>query len=266
MSKLLFDEHPLVVNVSLAQAIGLNEAIILQQVHYWAEINKKVNRNLKDGHYWTFNTYAEWQKQFPFFSARTIQRTMLDLEKAGYLISGKYNKLGIDRTKWYRVDYKKLDKPNELPSCQNGTMDDAKLARPLPETNVPETNTRKKEKERRELRTPLALPYTFSNYLKNFEQDNMEAIEAVRQYLYAFRQYRGKEHPRLKPGQWDTVCSTMMYAYDPDTDKSFDVSLDDLEKMVEQHFKTKYQAGCNYSILHFCEDGVKIRRMYEVAY
>lgn len=40
MSK-LFDIHPLVVDKDIATALGLNEAIILQQVHYWLEINKK---------------------------------------------------------------------------------------------------------------------------------------------------------------------------------------------------------------------------------
>ena len=33
----LFDEHPLVIDVKLAQIIGLNEAIVLQQVNYWLQ-------------------------------------------------------------------------------------------------------------------------------------------------------------------------------------------------------------------------------------
>ena len=40
-SKLLIDEPPLQVLPSLALKIGLNEAIILQQVHYW--LNPKLN-------------------------------------------------------------------------------------------------------------------------------------------------------------------------------------------------------------------------------
>ena len=35
MSKLLINEHPLQVLPSLATKIGLNEAIVLQQIHYW---------------------------------------------------------------------------------------------------------------------------------------------------------------------------------------------------------------------------------------
>lgn len=35
MSKLLIEEPPLQVLPSLAVTIGLNEAIIIQQIHYW---------------------------------------------------------------------------------------------------------------------------------------------------------------------------------------------------------------------------------------
>jgi len=42
MSKLLIDEYPLQVLPSLAVIYGLNEAIILQQVHYWIKDRKAV--------------------------------------------------------------------------------------------------------------------------------------------------------------------------------------------------------------------------------
>lgn len=38
---MLFDCHPLVVDKELATILGLNEALVLQQVHYWIEMNKK---------------------------------------------------------------------------------------------------------------------------------------------------------------------------------------------------------------------------------
>jgi hypothetical protein len=46
MSKLLLDEQPLLIMPKLATKIGLNESIIVQQIHYWNEINKKSNNNL----------------------------------------------------------------------------------------------------------------------------------------------------------------------------------------------------------------------------
>ena len=106
---LLLDSRPLVVVPELAVAIGLGEAIILQQVHYWLEINRRENRNYRDGFTWTYNSVAEWQKQFPFYTTKTIQRVITKLENQGILISNVYNKGNFDRTKWYRIDYDALE-------------------------------------------------------------------------------------------------------------------------------------------------------------
>jgi len=72
MSKLLLDEKPLVVLPELAVAVGLNEAIFLQQIHYWLQKSKNDIKGKK----WTYNSYENLQKQFPFFSISTIKRAM----------------------------------------------------------------------------------------------------------------------------------------------------------------------------------------------
>ncbi|MDA2236447.1 replication protein, partial [Bacillus cereus] len=117
MSKLLIHEEPLIVLPGLAKMIGLNEAIFLQQVHYW--INK--SKNFNDGYYWVYNSYDEWLKQFPFWSSATLRRIINKLEKQGLLIKGNYNKLKIDQTKWYRIDYDLLERMSR-PSAQNEQM------------------------------------------------------------------------------------------------------------------------------------------------
>ena len=155
---MLLDEKPLMVMPKLAQRIGLNEAIVLQQIHYWNEINRQAKNNYRDGHYWTFNSYEQWGEQFPFWSTRTIRRTISSLEKQHLVVAGNYNKLGIDNTKWYRIDYEVLETLENKEfhvnsSCgQNGQTtwtkwpDDVdKLTRPLPETNT-ETNTETNKK------------------------------------------------------------------------------------------------------------------------
>ena len=109
MSRLLLDEQPLLVMPQLATKIGLHEWIVLQQIHYWNQINEKAGNNYKDGYYWTFNSYERWQLQFPFWSIMTIRRMIAKLETMGLVISGNYNRLKIDRTKWYRINYKVLD-------------------------------------------------------------------------------------------------------------------------------------------------------------
>ena len=48
MSKLLLNEQPLLIMPTLASKIGLNESIVLQQIHYWNTINEKANNNFRE--------------------------------------------------------------------------------------------------------------------------------------------------------------------------------------------------------------------------
>jgi len=89
----------LLIPVGLAELIGLNEAIVLQQIHYW--ISQDSNENVKDGRKWVCNTYEQWQEQFPFWCKTTISNTILKLEKKGILLS--YEAKG--RLKHYSIDY-----------------------------------------------------------------------------------------------------------------------------------------------------------------
>lgn len=111
MSKLLMSERPLCILPQLAKKIGLNEAIILQQVHYWLE----KSRNFENGCYWVFNTYQQWMEQFPFWSIPTIRRTIAKLEAKGLLISGHFNSKSSDHTKWYTIGYDVLKQYEDEP-------------------------------------------------------------------------------------------------------------------------------------------------------
>src|SRR4051794_26967866 len=82
MSKLLIDESPLQVLPTLAKAIGLNEAIVLQQLHYVSLRTKDVR--VADG--WVRQTLAEWAKdEFKFWSYATFSRTVDKLKAAGLI-------------------------------------------------------------------------------------------------------------------------------------------------------------------------------------
>lgn len=109
MSKLLFDhDDVLVINPKLAKAIGLNEAIILQQIHYWIE-NKYCAGHIHNGRKWVYNTVTQWNEQFPFISVSTIKRTMLDLRDKGLIDVEKLSNNGLNHTNYYSINYKALD-------------------------------------------------------------------------------------------------------------------------------------------------------------
>ena len=150
-NRLLFDDPPVLVSPKLAKAVGLNEAIVLQQVHYWLEKNRKDRRNIRDGYAWVYNSYGGWTEQFSWWSESTVKRIFTGLEKSGLLVSGNYNKAKMDRTKWYRIDYEKLG--TYAPSGQFDPMEEVNVTQPIPETNS-ETN---KEKVRK---VQLAEPHT----------------------------------------------------------------------------------------------------------
>ena len=110
MSMYLFDEQPIVANKALARALGLKEALVLQQINYWIEINKKSGKNYHDEKYWTYNSIRAWQENdFDYMSVDTVKRTFAKLEKAGYLLVGNYNKDPRDKTKWYTINDEKLE-------------------------------------------------------------------------------------------------------------------------------------------------------------
>lgn len=115
---ILFNKNPLTVNVELAEIIGLNESIVLQQLHFWL----KEKKNFIDNRYWVYNSIPDWQKQFKFWSESTVKRIFESLTKLGVLFIGEYNKDRRDRTKWYSINYEKLNEVVNDARGQNEPM------------------------------------------------------------------------------------------------------------------------------------------------
>jgi DnaD/phage-associated family protein len=193
-TRLLLDDEPLVILPSLAATVGLNESIILQQLHYWLERST----NVHEGHKWVYNTYEEWQEQFPFWSVSTIRRIITKLEEKELIIVGNFNKSKIDKTKWYRINYEKLqqlqeeqstaqvdtstvqneqstdenDSPstqNEQSICSNCTDELLNLNRPIPENTTEITTEKKEEVEEERARD-------FREVVSFFEQNCFGAV------------------------------------------------------------------------------------------
>ncbi|EFJ8421331.1 hypothetical protein AWR93_005107, partial [Escherichia coli] len=133
---LLFAERPLVINTQLAMKIGLNEAIVLQQLHYWL---RDTGSGMEcDGVRWIYNTTEQWLEQFPFWSESTLKRAFASLKTLGLLRCEKLNKSKRDMTNFYTINYEsKLLDDGKLsesirskcaaPSGQNDTMEEAKM-------------------------------------------------------------------------------------------------------------------------------------------
>lgn len=128
-SRLLIDEEPLQVLPSLAVAVGINEAVLLQQTHYWLKIAAKTNdpRKFHEERWWTFNSYEEWHDQMPWVQPRTIRALACKLERLGVLVSRRFNSAQRDQRKWYSIDYEKLDallSPTDTPPTSEVSEND----------------------------------------------------------------------------------------------------------------------------------------------
>ncbi|NRA73688.1 MAG: hypothetical protein HRU36_02970 [Rickettsiales bacterium] len=85
----------LILNPRLAEIVGLNESIVLQQLYYW---QSKYNQDK-----WIYNSYQDWKKQFSFWSIRTIRRIFASLEEQGFIKSKK-----AKYCKFYRLVFEKI--------------------------------------------------------------------------------------------------------------------------------------------------------------
>lgn len=117
---LLINEPPLQVLPSLANLVGLNEAIILQQLHFRLQISN----NIREDKQWIYRTYEEWQEEFPFWSKDTIRRAIAKLEKQGLIIAtNQFNRMKMDNTKWYRIDYAQMSLLQPVQNAQTSMAD-----------------------------------------------------------------------------------------------------------------------------------------------
>jgi hypothetical protein len=104
--KLVIPGEPLQTIPELAVLIGLNEAIFLQQLHYWL-LRYQQTRPKRQ---FIYNTLEEWQTQFPFWSTKTIQRIIKSLVAKKLVRVKKFNLKFCDRTNSYTIDYQAVEK------------------------------------------------------------------------------------------------------------------------------------------------------------
>lgn len=114
---------------TLAIELGLYEAILLQRLH--EQLDPEHNQNYRDGHYWVYNTLAQWHQQLPFMSVSSIKRAFESLKEKKIIISENLNPHKFCRMLWYRIDYEALAEVNvensndtlELCKVQNKSVD-----------------------------------------------------------------------------------------------------------------------------------------------
>lgn len=100
----------------IASKVGVNAAVIYQNISWWCEKNAANGKNFKDGRHWTYNSVEAWAKLFPYFTGSQIRTALEKLEAAGLIISANHNDNTYDRTKWYADGL-------ASPICEKSQMD-----------------------------------------------------------------------------------------------------------------------------------------------
>lgn len=113
----------------IARQVGVNAAVIYQNIYWWCEKNAANGKHLHDGRYWTYNSVTAFDDLFPYFTRKQIRGALDKLLDSGLLLSGNFNSSAYDRTKWYSPTFPLVqhDLPDEASSF-------AQKGQPIPDS------------------------------------------------------------------------------------------------------------------------------------
>ena len=126
MSLLLGKKDILLINTKLAVIIGLNDAVVLQQLSYWLE--ETTSGIEHDGMRWIYNTHEQWQEQFPFWSIDTVKRSFASLHKRELIFVKQLAAAMRNQTNYYAINQPAVDALHQgiLPSSRSARCPDPK--------------------------------------------------------------------------------------------------------------------------------------------
>lgn len=198
-SRALIAEPPLLVLPSLAVAVGLNEAMVLQQLHFLAN----VRRPGRGGERWVEMGNADLQHTFPFFGANTLRRAVYNLRDRG-LISIKPKD---GRCNLYQLNYEAIELVITLPKmgtpkmgtdpAQNGEGALPKMGTDsIKEVLEVESSNKTGPVDKHQKLTRMTLEWLPSEVTQQQLLDNNVGLDFIRACLPEFRTYWSKKEPR----------------------------------------------------------------------
>ena len=222
--------------------------------------------------YWDYNSYAEWRENdFPYWSEKTIQRTFTRLENKGIVISANYNKMCIDKTKWYSIDFEVLEEmikaydsnkisEEDKMSCREGQYDrpipknttkDYSYAFPKgkgsscfsPEKAVGQSNVKYRIDDVPNLVSRYAEPNTPGSRI-------IELRNIIQYFISRYEEESDIRHIDVS----DSAIKSIVDAYFHPTGKVVDCEAEDYMWMIDDYFATDYKINgrrVSKSLQHF---------------
>lgn len=128
-------------DVELAKQYGMVEAVLLNHFEYWIELNRANGKNYFEGRYWTFNSMKAFSEIFPYLSEKKIRNALKNLQDAGLILTGNFNKSAYDRTLWYAFsDLSESILPKRQMEVAEKANQNSQKGEPIPDNNT-DTNS-----------------------------------------------------------------------------------------------------------------------------
>jgi hypothetical protein len=195
----------------------------------------------------------------------------------GLLITGNYNKLKIDQTKWYTIDFDLLNEryvQNEqackTPTVQNEHMDSSKwtsqqsnMDRPLPE-----------------ITSKITTKNNLNNKASSQANDGCvyvdkltdEAKEVYRHFADKYFAWTREIHPNLNKEAVDKLNYIVEHGCidDEELDRELYIDKDGLIAIIDGYFNTQYKLDgggyADHRIWHFLSNGILKNLYYKELY
>lgn len=103
----------------IAMQVGINAAVVHRNLVFWVRYNESNRRNFHEGRYWTYNSLAAFDEQFPYLTAKQIRTALDKLVEAGLILKGNFAADRFKRANWYALGE---------PICPEGQMDQPEAA------------------------------------------------------------------------------------------------------------------------------------------
>lgn len=226
----IMNDRPLMVSKELAKSLGVDQSMLVQQLHYWVEKNKKNDKNYFNNKYWLYSTVKEMRdRDFPFWSEKTLRRYLNALSDKGIIIRRHFSDNASDSTYFYTIDYDVLASvcnvvfenipENTTEKSQNtdgqvdqGTLD--KMSTPFnkdKETNIKEINIKSSSpKPPSSFENPQ--PFVQQKKEEEVVSKNIPSKKEVEDFVTNFI----LENPKLsfiQANQFYSICSTCNWEF-----------------------------------------------------
>lgn len=89
----------------IATKYGLNEAVVIGRIYELVKAKPYDPEEPKERREWIRMPLKEWEEELPWFSGRTIHRTISTLEDNKLVRVEQFDKNHWDTAKWYTLNY-----------------------------------------------------------------------------------------------------------------------------------------------------------------